>query len=239
MAFQNGARLVTDGLVLSLDAADRNSYVSESVVWNDMSANGNNGTLTNGPTFLNNSIVFDGVDDYSALPIGNITSGSVSMFFWISGSYQNYYLSVFERTSYTGTGLSTPIPTNGWVQVGFMATSGSANRFVINGTVYSSNTGAGFPYDNVNSKPIFWMGSFSYFGGNSSPNLSFHLQSSPGGISGFNWVDFPYKAIGVTATASNRRYFLGGISSTQIYNRDLSATEVLQNYNAQKSRFGL
>lgn len=235
--------IVTDGLVLNLDATNRASYPGSGTTWTDTSFYRNNGTLTNGPTFLQErgrgSIVFDGVDDYSALPVGNITSGSVSMFFWISGSYQNYYLSVFERASVTGTGLSTPIPTNGWVQVGFMATSGSFNRFVINGTTYNANAGASFPYDNASYKPILWMGSFGYFGSNSSPNLSFHLQTNSGVYTGFNWVDFPYKAIGVTATAGNRRYFSGGISSTQIYNRALSAQEVQQNYNALKSRFGL
>ena len=49
-------QLVTDGLVLYLDAADRTSYVSGSTVWRDLSA-GNNGTLTNGPTFDTGMVV--------------------------------------------------------------------------------------------------------------------------------------------------------------------------------------
>ena len=233
---------VTNGLVLSLDAAKRDSYPGSGTVWSDISGNGNNGTLTNGPTFNSDnggSIVFDGTNDYASLPTNTITSGSVAMFFWISGSYQNYYLSLFERNSATGTGLSTAIPYNGWVQVGYMGNSGSFNRFVINGQVYSANTGANFPYDYATFKPIFWMGAVPPFGGNSNPNLSFHLQPSPGGYTGFNWIDFSYKAIGVSATAGNQRYFNGGISSMQIYNRALSTSEVLQNYNAQKSRYGL
>jgi hypothetical protein len=239
--YANG-KIVTEGLVLALDAADRNSYVSGSTTWRDLSGNNNSGSLINGPTFSTangGSIVFDGVNDYTSLPIGNITSGSVAMFFWISGSYQNHYLSLFERNSATGTGLSTPIPNNGWVQIGYMGVSVSLNQFVINGQVYSANTGARFPYDNATFKPIFWMGGVPPFAGNSNPNLSFHLQPSSGGSGGFNWVDFPYKVIGVSATAGNQRYFTGGISSTQIYNRILSSTEVLQNYNAQKSRFNL
>jgi hypothetical protein len=58
-------RIVTSGLVLALDAADRNSYVSGSTVWNDVSGNNYSGSLINGPTFSNNSILFDGLDDYS------------------------------------------------------------------------------------------------------------------------------------------------------------------------------
>jgi hypothetical protein len=40
-------------------------------------------------------------------------------------------------------------------------------------------------------------------------------------------------------TISGFAKFTGNIASVQIYNRALSATEVLQNYNATKSRFGL
>ena len=59
-------KIITDGLVLCLDAADRNSYVSGSSTWRDV-AGSNNGTLTNGPTFSSSnggSIVFDGSNDY-------------------------------------------------------------------------------------------------------------------------------------------------------------------------------
>jgi len=71
MAFANGSRIVTDGLVLALDASDRNSFVSGSTIWNDLSGNGNNGTLVNGPTFdsgSGGSIVFNRSTQYG--PIG-------------------------------------------------------------------------------------------------------------------------------------------------------------------------
>jgi hypothetical protein len=68
-------QIVTDGLVLCLNASDRNSYVSGSTTWNDVSGRGNNGTLTNGPTFNSangGSIVFDGTNDF--VNCGNNTS---------------------------------------------------------------------------------------------------------------------------------------------------------------------
>jgi len=67
MAFGNGPRIVTDGLVLSLDASDRNSYVSGSTTWADLSGNNNSGTLINGPTYSsanNGSLIFDGISNY-------------------------------------------------------------------------------------------------------------------------------------------------------------------------------
>lgn len=241
MALNSNLRTVTDGLVLYLDAANTKSYVSGSTTWRDMSVLSDNSTLTNGPTFSNangGSIVFDGVDDYSGFGAGRLTSGAVSMFFWINGNYQNYYLSVFERSPATGVGLSTVIPSNGWVYVGFLSTSGT-NNFCINGNIYSGDIGASYAYDVPTIKPIFWMSSFSYFASNSNPCLSFQLQLSPGVSTGFTWADYLYKAIGITATGGNRRYFSGSIGLAQIYNRVLSASEVLQNYNATKGRYGL
>ena len=51
MAFRYSPKIVTDGLVLYLDAANPKSYVSGSTLWNDLTINSNNGVLTNGPTF--------------------------------------------------------------------------------------------------------------------------------------------------------------------------------------------
>ncbi len=68
MAFTRGANVVTDGLVLCLDAANPKSYISGSTSWRDTSGNTNNGTLVNGPIFNSDnggSILFDGTNDYA------------------------------------------------------------------------------------------------------------------------------------------------------------------------------
>ena len=67
MSYNTGAKVVTSGLVLCLDAGNGKSFVSGSSTWFDLSRNGNNGTLTNGPTYntaSGGSIVFDGIDDH-------------------------------------------------------------------------------------------------------------------------------------------------------------------------------
>jgi hypothetical protein len=66
MAFNYSPKIITDGLVLYLDAANTRSYPTNGTIWSDLSRNNNNGTLINGPTFNSangGSIVFDGVDD--------------------------------------------------------------------------------------------------------------------------------------------------------------------------------
>jgi hypothetical protein len=70
--------IVTNGLVLNLDAAKTDSYPGTGTTWRDLSGNSNNGTLTNGPTFSGigkqASIVFDGVDDYVSLGVNTLGS---------------------------------------------------------------------------------------------------------------------------------------------------------------------
>ena len=66
MALHHSPRIVTNGLVLCLDAGSRKSYGGTGNVWRDL-AGSNNGTLTNGPTFSSangGSIAFDGTNDY-------------------------------------------------------------------------------------------------------------------------------------------------------------------------------
>jgi uncharacterized delta-60 repeat protein len=83
--------------VLYLDAANTKSYVSGSTTWNDISRGGNNGTLTNGPTFNSangGSIVFDGVDDYIQIE-NTINLPNWSYNFWYSTNYEPNQLDNF------------------------------------------------------------------------------------------------------------------------------------------------
>ena len=87
MAFNYSPKIVTDGLVLYMDAANSKSYVSGSTTWNDISRSGNNGTLINGPTFNSSnggSIVFDGTNDYVNLSDSDnwFYTGNFTIEFW-------------------------------------------------------------------------------------------------------------------------------------------------------------
>ena len=68
MALSHSPSIITDSLILCLDAANTKSYPGSGTVWTDLSGNGNNVTLTNGPTYSSvdgRSIVFDGTNDYA------------------------------------------------------------------------------------------------------------------------------------------------------------------------------
>ena len=80
MAFAYSPKILTDGLVFAVDAANKKSYPGSGTTWTDL-AGSNDGTLTNGPTFNSGdggSIVFDGTDDLVDFGnnFGHYTSGS-------------------------------------------------------------------------------------------------------------------------------------------------------------------
>ena len=113
MAFNYSPKIVTDGLVLYLDAANSKSYVSGSTTWNDISRSGINGTLVNGPTFTGSnggSIVFDGVNDYVSLNNNTTTqfSNTDPWSFSITTellSQNTAYPSILNKGSAATTGL--------------------------------------------------------------------------------------------------------------------------------------
>jgi hypothetical protein len=81
MGLNHSPRIVTDGLVLCLDAANRKSYPGSGNTWFDLSGSGIHGTLTNGPTFSSENLGFfslDGTNDNVVLsnPSSNFVFGT-------------------------------------------------------------------------------------------------------------------------------------------------------------------
>lgn len=102
MAYRNGPKIITDGLVLCLDAAGTKSYPGNGTTWTDLSGNGNNGTLINGPTFSSDnggSLVFDGSNEWVACSASlsklNITTQftyEVTFYITSNNAYNRYDL---------------------------------------------------------------------------------------------------------------------------------------------------
>jgi hypothetical protein len=246
MAFANGGSIVTNGLVLALDAADRNSYVSGSTTWFDVSGNNNSGSLTNGPTFNSGnggSIVFDGTNDY--VNNGNIldTDGT-----------SPFSVSVWFKTSSTSNGTKTLVsknllssPYTGW-QLGFNTTTSAAGDIGKVGIVIVSNTTEVMrklttaTYNNG----IWHNAVFIYSGSKTRAGMLLYINGALGTVTESDSTSI----VNTISNASN--YIIGGrnnqagqvfpagnIANVTHYNRALSLTEISQNYNAQKSRFGL
>ena len=91
MSLSHSPSIVTNGLVLCLDAGNTKSYNASisTTAWTDLSGRGNTGTLTNGPTYNSSnggSIVFDGVNDYATVPAFTYTPYCLD--FWVYNNTQ-------------------------------------------------------------------------------------------------------------------------------------------------------
>ena len=240
---EGGGNIVTDGLVLLLDAANTKSYVSGSTIWNDISKSSLTSSLNNGPTYnsLNNgSIVFDGVDDYGET-VRNILvrPNYVTMCVWVkyTGAQALSFVGGCGNTGTAGYSLyincAAGVPTN----FGFIAGNGN----LISGGTPSVNFGTP-GVSTINYICGTFDGSVlrGYQNGvliNSvnQPTPGPLVYPTTGGspINGGMYIGSLENNLGLA------RYWTGNIYQIKLYNRALSATEIQQNFNATKSRFSL
>ena len=233
--------ITTNGLVLNLDAANTASYGGSGTVWRDISGGGNDGILTNGPTYSNSgassSIVFDGTNDYAYNSLFSQMSLATNMTiscwctFADNGSPGRYLWSIGRDIGGVTGGLAL-------MAYGFGVAGGAnkllfelgsaAGRVIYTGTL-QQNVWYNFTCtaDGTNTK-IYVNGNLD----NTASQGSGQISSSPGLSVG------SYLSNGIPPTPGNF-FHNGKISNFLVYNRALSASEILQNHNAQKSRFGL
>jgi hypothetical protein len=232
-------QLVTNGLVLCLDAANRKSYPGSGTTWFDITGNNNTGTFTNGPTFGDNSILFDGVNDYVTVTNGNYINSNnftVSCFMYfddITTTFTGY--SFLNKNVYNTSGISAAIGTGGAVQnrlCSFRFSTSNAIASVL-GLVPSLQS---LPF-NAWHEIAF---TFSYDGSNSYITLYIDgkFSASSNGFSGTFVTNTQAMTIGQPG-AGNGVHHKGKISSYRIYNRALSASEIQQNFNATRGRYGI
>ena len=217
MSSESGPNLITNGLVLCLDAANPLSYKSGATVWNDLTYNTSGGTLTNGPTFSSSnggSIVFDGVDDYIRVD-GNVlqdSAGTISVWTKVITNANNKFV-----ISAVGSG------TNRF----YIRQNNPGNITLVRGANVDITIPA-YTLDVWYNITMTWDSTtfYAYSNGIFIGSLGYTGGGSPTTI-----------YIGSANPTTN--FYNGNISQTQIYNRALSQAEVLQNYNSTKSRFGL
>jgi hypothetical protein len=231
--------IITDGLVLNLDAAKVDSYPGTGTTWRDLSGNNNNGTLTNGPTFSGigkqASIVFDGVDDYALLPTNFFNHNAGTPFtvsFWFKTSTSGGVLFGQQATN-------TPNVAEGWVPAIYIDTSGR----LLTSCFWGGNTGnisstSGNVTDGTwkNIVVTFQSNShISYLNGSSYATLT-KTQTQYSSTYYYFIGSGKYSS---WSGAGASPYFAGSVSQMMFYNRALSADEVSQNFNALRSRYGI
>jgi hypothetical protein len=228
--------IVTDGLVLWLDAGITPSYPGSGSTWTDISGNRNNGTLTNGPTYNNSnggSIGFDGVDDYVTIPFNSdfaFGTGDFTVESWIylTNTSKNYQM--ICGTHVGGAGGS------GWYYY-------ARNALQSNGAGKQS---AGYVSDVQNSQAAITANTWIHMViRRTSGTLTFYQNAIQGGSGAFtdnitNGSSFLIGNLNHPSLFPGIYAFGGNISIVRIYkSKGLTASEITQNFNAQKSRFGL
>lgn len=235
MAFANGPKIVTDGLVVSLDAADRNSYPGTGTTWTDLMGNYNT-ILTNGPVFSfanNGSIYFDGTDDYASFPTYYpVFTGDFAINLWAKFTRYIDYQNVISSAD------------NGNVIQGFWLEFGYIRGFTLGTTgtqlILDDNL-----VDLRNLSINVWHNICVSRIGTGSNNLKLYVDNILCGQNSSNaTVGSALENLEIARYAkdvlSGNSFFQGNVANLNIYsNRGLTATEVLQNYNTTKGRFGL
>ena len=228
MAFNYSPKTVTDGLVFAVDAANKKSYPGSGTTWSDL-AGSNDGTLTNGPTYDSGnggSIVLDGSNDYIDTSFNATSYFPLTICAWVN----------IDDTS--GTQIIVDQST-GTVGLGFRTNSAAIDSFWRNGSVLnfkpiiSSYSADSWIYVCVVYDTNSMVGYMNGAVQNSYGSADISLTEANRGIDNTNNMD-----IG-KVNDGTQNYIDAKIAQVKIYNKALSSTEVTQNYNALKSRFGL
>jgi len=232
MGVAGGPDLIQDGLVLALDASDRNSYVSGSTTWFDLSGNSNNNAvLVNGPTFTGSyggAVVFDGTNDYAYIPATNNLSFNNSSFTYsLTFSIPNWtFTSERIVLEYGSAGY------NGYYQFTFYPNATTFRTLGINGYNTWFDTTVNFLADQNYNVVLTYNLAASlaslYVNGvlANSTTITGTSQATP-------------QILYIYSRAGGNYFQKGNLHTLSAYNRALTASEVLQNYNATKTRFGL
>jgi hypothetical protein len=223
MALHHSPRIVTNGLVLCLDAGNRKSYSGSGNVWRDL-AGSNNGTLTNSPTFSSangGSIAFDGANDFVIITNNiSLNTPNNTLVCWAKSNVEN------------------------WNEYGFLLSK--RNIYIIHPTINTKNVNYYYRLNDnwiqemvtVPNITIWNMYACSWDGTRINAYLNGSLIKSGVKTGLLNTGDTNSLEIG-RDSGNSSRILNGNISIAQIYNRALTPAEIQQNYNATKGRYKL
>ena len=214
-----GSGIVTTNLALHLDAGDTNSYSGTGTTWTDLTSNSNNVTLVNGPTFSQGAITFDGANDYATLS-STITFTDHTFEAWI------YHTSPNASNDY-----------------GYITTNASKGLAVSEGGTFAGLSNSALYYNNGSAAVLLsatlssnvWTHLVAV-GDSSTNSLKIYLNGSLTSTTSVSSL-----ATSITRFAyfqgTSAHYLNAKLAQIRVYDDQLTATEVLQNYNATKDTF--
>ncbi len=227
MSVAGGPDLIQDGLVLCLDAANTKSYPGSGTSWVDLSRNGNNATLTNGPTFSSadgGHMVFDGTNDYAVVSNSsslNMGNKSFTADVWLAvTSFSSAERMILEYNVWGNSGTYQLTSYGNLIIINFVGTSQAGYTY----TPFTTGVWLNFVgvFDNANNFRYIYINGSRAATQSTTEEIASAVSSLYIGSRGGGSLFLPCK-----------------MSSIKMYNRALSDAEILQNYNATKGRFRL
>jgi hypothetical protein len=215
--------LVTDGLILQLDALNSASYPGTGSTWNDLSGNSATTTLVGSPPYTSSGgsyLTFDGSTQYGTVSqTTTLTSATFITWIYSNANQAGYVGLLYNRsTSVFGVGL------------GYFGTNGIG--FTWNGDAVSYNWNSGLSVTNsvwcMVSVTVSPTTTTAYLNTTASTPLSFAATSQT------------LNALRIASDAtSSARSFNGRIGQVLLYNRALTSTEIATNFSGARNRFGI
>lgn len=251
MSNQYGPRIVTNGLVLCLDAGNVKSYPGSGISWNDLSGNNQNFILYNNPIYSNNQMIFSGSTDYARLRNSTVlgscaTNGSIEL--WVrslSSSFGSAYariISISDSNSAGADSAGSSGINNDYLSYFCIA----QNNLVQNVALWYKNSPGGFGLSNsilLNTQTFYHI---VYTWTTIGANMVFNMYLNGTKLNSATFVQTPFaNAASVFTIGANSQSSLSttvenssiGISVVRLYNKNLSDNDIINNYNASKSRY--
>ena len=237
--------VATNGLILNLDATNNESYPGIGNSWFNLTGTQSMATLVNGPIFAtanDGSIRFDGVNDYSSIPVNLSSYSQITIEVWYKVNNNSSGI-IFEHSSNWNNNsgaLGLAVNASGCVyDATYMHTnhkdgSDARNYLFTSGASWSCHV-------NVFSRVADPTGRLAYVNGQLVPFVSTNSCGGGGWSTSTatgNWTAFRNDSM-FLMSRSGQSFLNGNIGAIRIYGRKLTANEILQNYNVTKSKFGL
>jgi len=237
MSCFEGPNPVSSGLVLCLDAGNIKSYPGTGTTWTDLSTSKNNGSLTNGPTY-NSTGYFDFnylssqfVSFSSSTSVQFLNRNPYTLEAWVYPTRNpgaNNWTGIFDRED-------SSIGSRDGFNLYFLGSAGTNTFFTTERFVAGVNTNVSYTIDQSLSLNIWQHIVATYNGTTVSLYYNGNSVSTPTASTGN--ITNTSKTLTIGVRGGN--YFGGRISNAKIYNTALTASQIVQNFNALRSRFGL
>ena len=220
MATNYNSNIITDGLVFCLDAGDRKSYSGSGTTWYDRSGNGNNGSILSGVEYANNSFTADAQGEGIEVDFPQVTTWTIS--FWMKKNSNGVSAArmagtdpSYDRGEIAASGSTVLIngPNGSWTNAGTSFSNGETAHFTAIFDTSSTEDNVKFFKNGVNTLTASQTGTTE--------------SGLPTGYVFFARRDY------------NTEFLPSTLYQASLYNRILTDAEILQNFNAQRGRFGI